>query len=243
MDLSKIFAKTAMKLKKLIIYVVSFAVIANMLCVFTQAQGGYGNVYFNHKNNQMQIALTFDDGPHPRYTPQILDVLKKYDVKATFFVIGENALYYPDALCRAAKEGHEIANHTYSHMSLSSKNMYRLKDEITKCEDQIYDLTGIKTKLFRPPEGLITHSVSEIATELNYNVILWDIDTRDWAHTPPKVIAKNVADSVQSGCVILMHDFIGKNSPTPEALEIFIPILLERGYRFVTVSELIKTAE
>lgn len=196
-------------------------------------------VYFNNKNSQMKIALTFDDGPHPRYTPQILDILDKYGIKATFFVIGENAKYYSDALIETSRRGHEIANHTYSHIILSKSNLYKLQGEIENCEAEILGFTEQKPKLFRPPEGMVCSEMTSIADELDYTVILWNLDTKDWAHTPPDEIAKNVINNVKPGDVILMHDFIGRNSPTPKALEIFIPVLLEKGYKFVTVSELI----
>ncbi len=198
-------------------------------------------VYFNKKNSQMKIALTFDDGPHPRYTPQILDILDKYGIKATFFVIGENAKFYPDALIETTKRGHEIANHTYSHITLSSSNLYKLQGEIEKCEAEIFNFTEHKTKLFRPPEGMVCSEMTSVADNLDYTVILWNLDTKDWAHTPPDEIAQNVINNIKPGDVILMHDFIGRNSPTPKALEIFIPVLLEQGYKFVTVSELIGT--
>jgi len=186
-----------------------------------------------------KIALTFDDGPHPRYTPQILDILDEYGIKATFFVIGVNARDYSDTLDKVVSAGHEIANHTYTHLHLSDRSVGKLKDEIEKCEDEIYSRTDIKTKLFRPPEGYIRDKVGQIAKDLDYNVILWDLDTKDWDHTPPEKIAENVIANIQSGDIILMHDFIGYNSPTPQALRLFIPKLLEMGYQFVVVSELI----
>lgn len=202
---------------------------------------GSADIYYSHKNSSMKIALTFDDGPHPRLTPKILDILDKYDIKATFFVIGVNATYYPDALKQAVSRGHEIANHTLTHPHLSDADENTLISEISACQKEIYNITGVSTSLFRPPEGFIKGSVETAAVALNYKVILWDIDTRDWAHTPPHDIYKNVVNNVKSGDVILMHDFIGHNSPTPESLEMFIPELLSRGYKFVTVSELIET--
>lgn len=223
----------------------SVCFLVSLLLIFMHAGNFYcrasKQVYFNNKNNQMKIALTFDDGPHPRYTPQILDILDKYGVKATFFVIGENAKYYSDALIQTASRGHEIANHTYSHITLSGSNLYRLKSEIETCEAEIFKFTEYMTKLFRPPEGTICSELTSIADNMDYTVILWNLDTRDWAHTPPDKIAQNVITNIKPGDVILMHDFIGRNSPTPKALEIFIPVLLEKGYKFVTVSELIGT--
>lgn len=197
------------------------------------------DIYYKNENSYMKIALTFDDGPHPRYTGQILDVLEEYDIKATFFVVGVNAKNYPDSLIDVIKKGHEIGNHTYSHPHVSGLNTYTLTDEVEKCESTIYGLTDYKTKLFRPPEGMIDADVRTVLRSLDYKVIMWDIDTRDWAHEPPEKIAENVISNIASGDIILMHDYIGHNSPTVEAIKIFIPVLLEKGYKFVVVSELI----
>lgn len=204
---------------------------------------GSADIYYNHKNSDMKIALSFDDGPHPKLTPKILDILDKYDIKATFFVIGINARYYPEALKETVRRGHEIANHTFTHPSLSHTDENSLISEICQCQKEIYGLTGVSTSLFRPPEGFIKGSVETAVSALDYKVILWDIDTRDWAHTPSDAIYRNVVGNIKSGDIILMHDFIGHNSPTPEALEMFIPELLKRGYKFVTVGELIQTSD
>ena len=145
------------------------------------------DIYHNNKNEYMKIALTFDDGPHPRYTPLILDILDEYDIKATFFVVGVNADNYSDTMESVIKRGHEIGNHTYSHPHVSCLDSYTLKNEVEKCESAIYGLTDYKTKLFRPPEGMIDADVRSVLRSLEYKVILWDIDTRDWAHVPPKI--------------------------------------------------------
>ena len=214
----------------------------NMICSFT-AVGALSDededIYRNNENDYMKIALTFDDGPHPRYTPRILDILDEYNIKATFFVVGINAENYPDTIENIIKKGHEIGNHTYTHPHVSCLNSQNLKCEVERCESAIYGLTDYKTKLFRPPEGMIDADVRSVLRSLDYKVILWDIDTRDWAHTSPQEIADNVIDNIASGDIILMHDYIGHNSPTIEAMRIFIPQLLDKGYRFVVVSELI----
>ena len=197
------------------------------------------DIYRKKENDQMKIALTFDDGPHPRYTPQILDILDEYGIKATFFIIGINASYYPDTVAEVVRRGHEIGNHTYTHPHVSKVNSDSLKREIEQCESVIYELTDQKTKLFRPPEGMIDTDVRTVIHSLDYKVILWDIDTRDWAQTPADKIAENVVQHVSSGDIILMHDYVSYNSPTPEALRIFIPKLINMGYKFVVVSELI----
>ncbi len=197
------------------------------------------DIYRKNENEYMKIALTFDDGPHPRYTPRILDVLDQYGIKATFFVVGVNAVNYPDAMEAVIKRGHEIGNHTYSHPHVSCLNAETLRVEVERCESAIYGLTDHKTKLFRPPEGLIDADVRSVLRSLDYKVILWDIDTRDWAHTPAQTIADSVVSDISSGDIILMHDYIGHDSPTVEALELMLPRLLEKGYKFVVISELI----
>lgn len=197
------------------------------------------NVYHAHENAGMKIALTFDDGPHPRLTPKILDILKKYNVRATFFLVGENVDNYPDITERILKEGHEIGNHTYTHGTVSSLGAFQIKREIERCEAAIYEQTDCKTKLFRPPQGFLDANVKSVTEEMDYRVILWDVDTKDWAHATPKEICRNVCEHVSPGSIILMHDYVSFHSPTPEALELFLPVLLERGYQFSVVSDLI----
>jgi peptidoglycan/xylan/chitin deacetylase (PgdA/CDA1 family) len=198
------------------------------------------NIVIHRKqNDKMQIALTFDDGPHPRYTPEILGILDEYGIKATFFMIGENVKYYPAAAEAVLAAGHEVGNHTYSHRCLPPLNDHEILSEITACEDAISSVAEYRPRLIRPPQGELTGEDERLLGALDYRIILWDVDTRDWAHTPPTEIAKYVCDHVEAGDIILMHDFIGHDSPTAEALRIFIPVLLERGYHFVTVGELL----
>ena len=197
------------------------------------------NVYHAHENAGMKIALTFDDGPHPRLTPEILAVLKKYDVPATFFLVGENVKNYPEAVEKILADGHELGNHTYTHGRVSEYGFFEMKREFEACESAIYEVAEYKTKLLRPPEGYLDGKIKAISKQLDYNIILWNIDTKDWAHTSPEIICKNVVDNISGGSIILMHDYISYNSPTPKALELFIPVLLAKGYQFVVVSDLI----
>ena len=185
------------------------------------------------------VALTFDDGPHPTLTAEILEVLEKYGVRATFFVVGENARYYPDALRMAVSRGHEIGNHTLSHGALSKKSADEIKAEIAAAEDEILSACGVKTKLFRPPEGCVSKSVVRAAKELGYEIILWSVDTRDWAHCSTADMVRNIKKNVRPGSVVLFHDYISGAAHTKAALNVVIPYLLAQGYRFVTVSELI----
>ena len=237
-------SKLKMFFSRLGLIAISVSLAINMFSIFACANTNYltnpdDDIYHNNENEYMKIALTFDDGPHPRYTAQILDILEKYKIKATFFVIGINAKNYPDAMVNVIKHGHEIGNHTFSHPHVSCLNPSTLKNEVEQCETAIYELTDHKTKLFRPPEGFIDADVRTVLRDLDYKVILWDIDTRDWANTDPHDISNYVIKNVTSGDIILMHDYIAHNSPTPEALNLFVPVLLKKGYKFVVVSELI----
>lgn len=225
--------------KKFVIILICVAVIVTLFCGNVFADFETGAVYSSNKKGKRAIALTFDDGPHPRYTPEILDILQEHLIKATFFTIGENAALYPDVLKRCQDEGHEIANHTYSHKDLSRDSLDDICREISSAEDVISRCIDYRTRLFRPPGGLFGKNVIAAARELDYTIVLWTVDTRDWDHTPAEVITRRVLEDIDSGDIILMHDFIGKDSPTPEALRKMIPMLLEEGYSFVTVSELL----
>lgn len=224
---------------KIVSFILASVVLATASVVTTDAATSQNtNIYHRRPNSQKKIALTFDDGPHPKYTREILDILDEYGIKATFFVIGVNADNYPDTLEETVRRGHEIGNHTYTHPHVSYLNTSNLKNELEKCESAIFEHTDYHTKLFRPPEGMIDAAVKNVTCEMDYKVILWNIDTRDWAHTPSEDIAKNVLNNVKSGDIILMHDYIF-NSPTPKALRMFLPKLIEEGYKFVVISELI----
>ena len=142
------------------------------------------NIYHNNPEKVKKIALTFDDGPHPRYTKQILEILSEYNVTATFFIIGVNAINYPDTLLAVKDSGCEIANHTFSHKSVSSMSVAEIDTEIKDCQSTVYQITGKTTSLFRPPEGACVEQVKEAADELDYKIILWSIDTKDWVQYP-----------------------------------------------------------
>ncbi len=190
-----------------------------------------------------RVALTFDDGPHPRYTPEILDILAQYEVPATFFTVGVNAETYPELILREVSEGHEIGNHTYNHYHVAKLSAQALRRDVLACTASLEKIIGRGVTLFRPPEGVCTDAIKSICNEQELSIVLWSIDTRDWAHTPVREICKNVKKNVKDGAIILMHDFTGKNSPTPEALRQIIPMLQELGYEFVTVSQLLRGAQ
>lgn len=200
------------------------------------------NVFRHHDNDCMKIAITFDDGPSPIYTPDILDYLKEEGITATFFLVGTQVRIAPSLVQREIDEGHELGNHTDRHPHLTKLTMDDLRREVLSCEQMIYELTETRTLLFRPPEGHCSQSISDMVAGLDYRIILWNIDTRDWDHTTAEQIAQNVLSVVKSGDIILFHDCVSrKDSQTLAALKLIVPELKERGYRFVTVSELIDT--
>jgi polysaccharide deacetylase family sporulation protein PdaB len=187
------------------------------------------------------IALTFDDGPDPLETPEILDVLKKYDAKATFFVIGEQGHKYPDIIHREVSEGHELANHSFSHRDFRRLSGEGILQEIIKSDNEIFSITGQHTKLFRPPEGYCNKLIVQTAEQAGYTVILWTWyqDSKDWSKPGVPKIVNRVISNAHPGDIVLFHDRISGRSQTVKALKAILPELQKQGYKFVTVSELI----
>lgn len=198
-------------------------------------------VYYCNRSNSNRIAITFDDGPHPKHTPEILDILKENNVKATFFVIGQNVKNYPDCAKRILCDGHEVGNHTYSHRVLKSLTKEKIEKEITEMENQLSKIANYHPKLIRPPCGMYNDTLVKTADETGYKIILWSIDTKDWAHSSTDSIVSNVVTNVRGGDIILFHDYVSGEDGTPDALKIIIPKLKSMGYEFVTVSELLQS--
>lgn len=179
-----------------------------------------------------KIALTFDDGPHPFYTEQLLNGLRERDAKATFFITGENVETYPEIVKKIHEEGHLIGNHTYSHTQLTSRNQEKFKQEIIKTNEVIKEVTGEDTIYVRPPYGSWN---KEFEKELNMFPVLWTIDPLDWCSNDVSCIVKNVCAKAEENDIILMHDQY--KSTITAALKI-VDELQSRGYEFVTVDEL-----
>ena len=195
--------------------------------------------YRSVKTSSMKIALTFDDGPHPKQTRRILEILDRYGVHATFFMIGVNVVQYPDVARAVLAAGHEVGNHTYSHRHLTRLSERELEAELGACEDALEELCEYRPHLFRPPEGAVTPDVRTCSDAGDYHLILWSLDTRDWETRDAQAIVDCVLQRIRPGDIILMHDYVGVGGRTPEALEILLPRLLEQGYEPVTVSRLI----
>ncbi len=201
----------------------------------------YNHVVTQGAREEKVIALTFDDGPHPEFTPQILDLLKEYEAKATFFILGKQAALYPDLVKRELEEGHELGNHTYSHIDVKKSSKEKIEKEFQKTQDMIYSITGVKPKVFRPPYGFYNQNTLNVANENKCKVILWspNQDPKDWSSPGVDRIVNTVISKTKNGDIILLHDYIEGNSHTIEALKTILPDLKARGYRFVTVSELL----
>lgn len=235
-------------MKKLFPFVFIFFFVLTMQTLSFNAKASAppkkdGVVFSGNVSCGKKVALTFDDGPHYKKTEEILDILDKYDVKATFFIIGLNAEKYPEIVSEETKRGHETANHSYSHKNLSKCNFEKIKEEIEATDEIIANACGKAPKLFRPPEGAYSPEIVKAATELGKTTIIWTVDTLDWAKASADDILNNVKTNVRCGSIILFHDFTGSGTHTEEALEKVICYLKEQGYEFVTVSELISSEQ
>ncbi len=197
-------------------------------------------LYRKAKTEEKRIALTFDDGPSRRNTEEILSILKEHNIRATFFVIGQNAEKDPERIKMIFDAGHEIGNHTYTHAYISKISKEELEKEITKTEEILINITGEKPKVFRPPGGYYDDASLEVLENKGYQNILWSLDTRDWSMPKSETIAAKVEENAAGGDIILFHDLEDKRLPTPAALRKILPYLIENGYEFVTVSELLE---
>lgn len=220
--------------------VYSFAEIKNR--AYWEAKG---DIVWDIHTKEKVIALTFDDGPDPRYTGQILQLLDKYKAKGTFFVMGHKAEKNPSLLQEMQAKGHEIANHTYRHPPLRSISSANLKKEIKATDDVIYSITGKYPSLFRPPGGVYDDKVVEAAKSQHHLVIMWSWtqDTKDWTNPGVQRIVTKVCKNAKPGNVVLFHDSGGNRTQTVKAVEIILDRLSKEGYQFVTVSQLLSYKE
>ncbi|WP_336046519.1 polysaccharide deacetylase family protein [Solibacillus ferritrahens] len=199
----------------------------------TNKQGNEQSQPISGDNKGKRIALTFDDGPHQSVTNQILLTLQKHEVKATFFVLGQNVVKHPEIVKKADASGHEIANHSWGHKNLTKLNVSQMQEEINRANEAICDAIGKYPTMYRPPFGAINETVREV---IELTPVLWNIDTLDWHHkTPAKTLANLKAQAKNDG-IILMHDI---HQQSAEALEDVILYLKEEGYEFVTTSQLL----
>lgn len=187
------------------------------------------------------IALTFDDGPMATLTPKLLDLLAARHLKATLFVVGQNAAEYPEILKRAVREGHEIANHSWSHPNLGKMSDEAVRRELQKTDDAIVAATGRRPTLMRPPYGSLTATQKRwIHDEFGYRIIIWDVDPLDWKRPGPSVVTARILKETKAGSIILAHDI---HAPTLEAMPATFDQLVKKGFQSVTVTELLAMAK
>jgi peptidoglycan/xylan/chitin deacetylase (PgdA/CDA1 family) len=183
------------------------------------------------------IALTFDDGPHVTNTTRLLDMLAQRHVKATFFVVGENVVQYPDIMKRIVAEGHEIGNHSWSHPNLEKMPDDKVRSQLRRTQDAILQTAGVKTDLLRPPYGAFSQRQRYWANaEFGFKTILWSVDPLDWKKPGLAVVMQRILSQTRPGGIILAHDI---HPQTVAAMPATLDALLGRGYKFVTVSELL----
>ncbi|WP_227869892.1 polysaccharide deacetylase family protein [Streptomyces otsuchiensis] len=180
-----------------------------------------------------RIALTFDDGPHPEHTPQVLRVLRQHGVTATFFVIGENAERHPDLLRAVADEGHLVANHSWTHPQLTRLSRTAVREELGRTSDLLASALGAAPRWARAPYGAWDRASLGICADLGMVPLGWSIDTNDWAAPGVGAISTAVLDGAHSGAVVLVHDGGGDRSQTVSALGHYLPRLIDRGYQLV----------
>lgn len=184
------------------------------------------------------VALTFDDGPDPVYTPQILSVLQSEGAVATFFVLGKRAQHYPELVQQELAMGNVIGNHSYSHPDLGRSSQGVIEQELLSTEAVISQITGHNTKWFRPPKGSVSSLLVSTVAAKGYRMVLWDVDPWDWSRPSPEAIYQRVVTKVKPGAVILLHDGGGDRSQTVSALPMIIDLLRSQGYYFVTLDQL-----
>ncbi|MZD53693.1 polysaccharide deacetylase family protein, partial [Streptomyces sp. SID5606] len=176
------------------------------------------------------MLLTFDDGPHPDYTPDILDTLAEYDVRATFFVCGEMADFNRDLISRMADEGHVVGNHTWSHPLLTSLSRRRIRSEMERTSEVVDKACGEPPRWFRAPYGAWNRNAFRIGADLGMEPLAWTVDTLDWTTPGTRTIVDRVEDGAAPGVVVLSHDAGGDRSQSVRALRRYLPRLLDDGY-------------
>ncbi|WP_378951149.1 polysaccharide deacetylase family protein [Pelosinus sp. sgz500959] len=218
------------------------------LCAVLPENHVFGQVFFESQTNKKVVALTFDDGPYSPYTEQVLDVLKEYQVPATFFVVGQNVEKYPELVQRIVNEGHQLGNHTYHHVDLLKSDRKTIEEEIDHTNRVIKAAVGTTPHVVRPPHGFRDPVVMEIMAVRGLKVVEWSIMSRDWTNPGVDVIVDRTVAKVKNGSIILLHDGDGIDSrasriQSVEATRRIIQTLTAQGYQFVTVDEILAKTE
>lgn len=202
----------------------------------------YPNEILLHGPDIKEVALTFDDGPDTVWTPQILNILNNYGVKATFFCVGQRIQANPGVFMNIIREGHEAGNHSWNHPNLAKIPVAEVKSQIVRTDEEFNRLLGVKPAMLRPPYGALNRDVIETAISLGEKIILWNVDSMDWNGLTGQQVAANILSNTGPGSIILMHSATGEGGTlqgTVDGLPRVIERLYQQGYRFRTVSKLL----
>ncbi len=202
----------------------------------------FPHVFARQGPPRRQVSLTFDDGPDSRYTLQILDILKREGVQATFFVLGEQVRRYPNVTLRIVREGHALGNHSFDHRNLRKVDKQALTWEVAATERELFRATGYHARFFRAPYGSVDCKVITQLGRMGYTVVNWSVDSRDWRSIPATQVVKNVLSEVRPGAIILQHCAGNEReilTGTVAALPVIIHRLRADGYQFVTIPTLL----
>jgi peptidoglycan-N-acetylglucosamine deacetylase len=194
----------------------------------------YGEPMYTVQDGPKVVALTIDDGPSPVYTPQILRILRRYGITASFSMIGRNAAAFPGVAREVAAAGHMIVNHTWNHYNLGYMSAAAVGDEISQATDAIHAATGERPGMFRAPYGVWPPAVFRCCAQAGLTPLAWSVDPRDWARPGVRAIVRDIVADTRTGSIILEHDGGGNRSQTVAALQIWVPRLLDAGYQFTT---------
>ncbi|MCF6092998.1 polysaccharide deacetylase family protein [Microaerobacter geothermalis] len=203
----------------------------------------YPNIFvLSGPSHVRRVALTFDDGPDLQFTPQILDVLKKHNVKATFFIVGNRAKAHPEIVKRIVREGHAIGNHTWNHANLPKLPIESVRNQIIQTDNTLKNIIGYKPKLFRAPYGAMTEETVQMLGKMGYTAVGWTVDSLDWKGLSKEAVSDNVLSNIFPGAIILQHSAGGKGedlSGTVKALSEIIHKLKNDRVEFYTVPDLL----
>jgi len=194
---------------------------------------------FNGNTHIPEIALTFDDGPNPYYTPQVLAILKQYGIKATFFDVGYLVADYPNIVRQEHNQENVVANHSWSHPDLTSFSAQGIQSQLTSTTNIIQAIIGVRPTFFRPPYGAVNNTVLAQARNLHYTTVMWDGSAEDWSLPGVNAIVSKTLYYARNGAILLLHDGGGNRAQTIAALPIIITTLKSRGFRFVTIQQLV----
>lgn len=190
------------------------------------------------------VAFTFDDGPHPLYTRQLLDIFRKANGKATFFMIGQEIDAFEDIAAEVHHAGHEIGNHTYSHPDLTRLTLEEARAEIQQADERIRQITGKPVLSFRPPYFGVNEDILSLAAEFGYTSIgTVNGEAKDWEQPGVEFILDHTRPTIENGSIFMFHDGYGERAQTIETVQVLLEELAAEGYRFLTVSELLELAD